>query len=198
MGAYSSWASLALTHHMIVQGCTSKTTKAYAILGDDIVISDSLRERYLQLIQYLGVSIQVTKSLINDDSFVEFAKRLIDISKRTWVDYSIIGPKLILGSIKNPVYKINILTELMRKRINSYFEVRNKLSTLPGKDARYCRSLGLSALSITGNTTYLRVGTAPDGGVSNLLSMGNVKPALIKQKDVIPDDKGSTTTYVLY
>jgi hypothetical protein len=198
MGAYSSWASLALSHHMIVQMSSSNFTNKYAILGDDIVIVDSLRNRYLELIRSLGVEIQETKSLINDDSFVEFAKRLVDIKSRTWVDYSIIGPKLIIGSIKNPIYKINILIELMRKRVTNYFVVRNRLSTLPGKNAKYCKTLGLSALSITGNTTYLRVGTALDSGVSDLLSMGNVKPALIKQKDVIPDDKESTSLYVLY
>jgi hypothetical protein len=177
---------------------SSNFTNKYAILGDDIVIVDSLRNRYLELIRSLGVEIQETKSLINDDSFVEFAKRLVDIKSRTWVDYSIIGPKLIIGSIKNPIYKINILIELMRKRVTNYFVVRNRLSTLPGKNAKYCKTLGLSALSITGNTTYLRVGTALDSGVSDLLSMGNVKPALIKQKDVIPDDKESTSLYVLY
>lgn len=44
MGALSSWAMLALTHHVIVQIASMRVGKPsftnYALLGDDIVIAD--------------------------------------------------------------------------------------------------------------------------------------------------------------
>lgn len=83
MGAYSSWAMLALTHHFIVQlaayevhGAVAWFTQ-YAVLGDDIVIGDkAVAQVYFRLMtKELGVKIQETKSLISDNGSFEFAKR---------------------------------------------------------------------------------------------------------------------------
>jgi len=83
MGAYSSWAMLALTHHFIVQlaayevyGAVVWFTK-YAVLGDDIVIGDkAVAKVYFRLMtEELGVKIQETKSLISDNGSFEFAKK---------------------------------------------------------------------------------------------------------------------------
>jgi len=98
MGAYSSWAMLALTHHVLVRVSALRAGKDpasfsdYAVLGDDIVISDdATAEEYLRLLSYLGVGISLHKSLVSSDT-LEFAKRLI----RTDADLSPIGPGLIL------------------------------------------------------------------------------------------------------
>lgn len=101
MGAYSSWAMLALTHHCVVQIAASRVGYSsfsdYAVLGDDIVIGDaSVAKAYLALMQeHLGVSINLSKSLVSSDT-CEFAKRLI----HRRLDISPLGAGLILCCIR--------------------------------------------------------------------------------------------------
>jgi len=87
MGALSSWAMLALTHHFIVQ-CSawlSKTTPVgvwytnYALLGDDLVVGDSaVKAKYLEILKSLGMEVNVHKSIISETGrCMEFAKRTI-------------------------------------------------------------------------------------------------------------------------
>lgn len=84
MGALSSWAMLALTHHAIIQYCAWKAGlcpgdqwfKKYALLGDDIVIGDdAVAQAYLQLMDSWGVEISQAKSLVSRTMSLEFAKR---------------------------------------------------------------------------------------------------------------------------
>jgi len=87
MGALSSWAMLAITHHFIVQVAAWKSGIAlnrgifrnYALLGDDIVIwSSPVAREYLKIMKALGVSINLSKSIISKDGRgLEFAKRTI-------------------------------------------------------------------------------------------------------------------------
>jgi hypothetical protein len=87
MGAYSSWAMLALTHHALVQwayfrlctrvGIRYKWFELYAILGDDVIIGDSgVAAEYLAVMDSLGVEIGLAKSLVSPNKLVgEFAKK---------------------------------------------------------------------------------------------------------------------------
>jgi hypothetical protein len=93
MGAYSSWAMLALTHHLILQYCnhqvyglttnkkcllTVKWYDNYEILGDDIIIFDAkVAQKYLEVMKGLGVEINLSKSIQSTNGTFEFAKRLI-------------------------------------------------------------------------------------------------------------------------
>jgi hypothetical protein len=79
MGAYSSFAMLALTHHTIVRSAALKAGihdfRSYAILGDDIVIAnDEVASNYLEIMNDLGVNINLSKSIISKD-IAEFAKK---------------------------------------------------------------------------------------------------------------------------
>jgi hypothetical protein len=80
MGAYSSWASFSLTHHMVVQWSAIRAGIPapfldYRLLGDDIVIRNNrVAEEYSTLMALLGVEISPAKTIISNDSF-EFAKR---------------------------------------------------------------------------------------------------------------------------
>jgi hypothetical protein len=83
MGAYSSWAMLALTHHFLVQlsarraGAREWFTK-YAVLGDDVLIWDRhVVHQYLELMKELGVGISMHKSLTSNNGTFEYAKRFI-------------------------------------------------------------------------------------------------------------------------
>nr|WAY16594.1 putative RNA-dependent RNA polymerase [Rhizoctonia solani mitovirus 115] len=86
MGALSSWAMLALTHHFIVQVAAwqsgvvpeTKLFKDYAVLGDDIVIFNAkVAKKYHVIMTALGVECNLAKSVMSPDGTVlEFAKRL--------------------------------------------------------------------------------------------------------------------------
>jgi hypothetical protein len=104
MGAYSSWASLALTHHVIVRVAAIRSGfvnfKDYCVLGDDVVIAnDAVASEYLQLMKSLGVEINLTKSVISDE-FAEFAKRL----RGPLVEYSPLGAGLITCFLRDKFF----------------------------------------------------------------------------------------------
>jgi hypothetical protein len=81
MGAYSSWALLALTHHAIVQYCAKQAGVAgwfdlYALLGDDIVIGHSgVARKYVLFMAKVGVPLNRHKSIAGRNLSFEFAKR---------------------------------------------------------------------------------------------------------------------------
>lgn len=87
MGALSSWAMLALTHHFILQYCAWTTYTVpvgtmfteYAVLGDDVLIwNKKVAARYLRVLHLLGVEVGLAKSVISNKGLgFEFAKRTI-------------------------------------------------------------------------------------------------------------------------
>lgn len=111
MGAYSSWAMLALTHHSIVQGASSSTNSNYAVLGDDVVVDDSCGDNYMSIMTTLGVKISLAKTIISKD-YVEFAKRLKTV---TGLDRSVIGPGLILSAVRCRIMAVLLLAEALNK-----------------------------------------------------------------------------------
>jgi hypothetical protein len=84
MGIYSSWTSMAVTHHLLIllaaHRAGYRNFKDYAVLGDDVVIADErVAWRYKDIILRLGLDIRPTKSMIptKDHIPVEFASKLI-------------------------------------------------------------------------------------------------------------------------
>lgn len=74
MGALSSWASMALVHHLIVQYAhfricpldADQVFTDYRVLGDDIVIAnESVAMEYLAVCKEFGIPIGMAKSLIS-------------------------------------------------------------------------------------------------------------------------------------
>lgn len=103
MGAYSSWAMLALTHHVIVHvaatNASLRLTDAvnYAVLGDDFIINqNSVAAEYLEIMKSLGVSISLGKSVISN-RFTEFAKTL----RGPGVNLSPIGAGAVLSATRS-------------------------------------------------------------------------------------------------
>lgn len=84
MGALSSWAMLALSHHFVVQYAAFRVFKVnkwftkYVVLGDDIVILDPkvAKVYYDIMTKELCVDINLTKS-VQAKGHAEFAKRFI-------------------------------------------------------------------------------------------------------------------------
>jgi hypothetical protein len=109
MGAYSSWASMALVHHALVQYAAwmkgqSDATNAswfdsYLVLGDDVDISrcSQTAENYQLACADFAIKIGLAKSLHSESNFFEFANQrlsdngnisplsfLEEISSQTW------------------------------------------------------------------------------------------------------------------
>jgi hypothetical protein len=120
MGAYSSWAMLALVHHLIVQNAAFEAGKrgwfeAYAILGDDVVIANrEVARQYRAIMKGLGVRLSGPKTLVGRGS-CEFAKRFFlkgkDTSPVSLLEFA-------LGRFHLP-----IMVELVR-RLSSVWEPR--------------------------------------------------------------------------
>lgn len=82
MGAYSSWAAFAITHHAFVQFAWklsggSGWFRDYALLGDDIMIANhKVATKYRWLCQQAGIGISIAKSMASNQRSFEFAKRV--------------------------------------------------------------------------------------------------------------------------
>jgi len=109
-GAYTSWTTFALCHHLVVRVAAHNVLKtfdfdSYFLLGDDIVIwgDERVAKEYLRLItKVLGVEISLEKSLISQNSF-EFAKRFfyqgIEVSPLPWTQAVPKGRHLCLSGL---------------------------------------------------------------------------------------------------
>jgi hypothetical protein len=115
MGAYSSWAMLALTHHFIVQVSAWRACvlpvgtffTEYAILGDDIVIANkTVKNEYLKVLDLLGVKCGLHKSILSPSgSALEFAKR-------TWHHFTDVSPitvKELAAALMSPTALVSLM-----------------------------------------------------------------------------------------
>lgn len=132
MGALSSWAMLAVTHHVIVRcaaiRCGILNFNKYCILGDDVVIADDLvAKEYLLLMQSLGLSINRQKS-VESNKFTEFAKKLRGYGG---VDYSPIGAGLILQTIRSSSYCLRYTIELFINGLINLNSIKFMLKDAP-------------------------------------------------------------------
>lgn len=138
MGAYSSWAMLALTHHVIVRVAAHqagiRVIPNYVVLGDDIVINhDLVAQQYRTIMSALGVNINMSKSLVSKN-MCEFAKR--------WVtpeyDLTPLGPGNILVCLREPFFLGTLVSEAKRKGFfDSSISLRAVIDSLPTKYFRW-------------------------------------------------------------
>lgn len=167
MGAYSSWAVMALTHHVIVQiaafRCgSSGFFRHYALLGDDIVIADKrVAMKYLEVMKELGVGVNRLKSIESPAGVAEFAKR--------WVhphlgEFSPIGARLLLSVIRNSTLLPSLFSEIGQKGIplypSSIDAVLLGLAKIRGKkgiSTSYLRDLEVAALAPNGTLKHSRM-----------------------------------------
>jgi hypothetical protein len=165
MGALSSWALLALTHHALVQMAAFEVHKRsgwfldYAILGDDVVIADRLvARRYLSIMKEIGVDISLAKSLVSNTSSLEFAKR-------TWVEGRDVTP-VSLAEMLVALRSLGALGELVNK--NMKFGVI-RISSV----ARFC---GFGFRNLARLPIVLGVGNRLSGLVAYLCRPGGIWP----------------------
>jgi hypothetical protein len=165
MGALSSWALLALTHHALVQLAAYEVHKSsgwfldYAVLGDDVVIADRLVARkYLRIMEEIGVDISLAKSLVSNTSSLEFAKR-------TWVCERDCSP-ISLAEMLVALRSLGALGELVAK--NMKFGVIQISSV-----ARFC---GFGFRNLARLPVVLGVGNRLSGLVAYLCRPGGIWP----------------------
>jgi hypothetical protein len=123
MGAKSSWAMLALTHHIILKAAALKasteTYNDYAILGDDIVLTGSaVATNYTSIMNSLGVKINLFKSITHYADTIpaaEFAKRIF----MNGVEYTTFPVKLIAKTIMNGRLAPQLQNELSRRGMDT-------------------------------------------------------------------------------
>jgi hypothetical protein len=83
MGLLSSWASLALVHHALVQFAAKRAGwdgwfSLYLVLGDDITIADAaVAEAYLNVCDEFGIKVGLAKSLISHKGLMNFASQTL-------------------------------------------------------------------------------------------------------------------------
>jgi len=105
MGAKSSWAMLALTHHVIVQVAARraglKEFSSYVIVGDDVTInSTAVANAYKSIIKGYGVAISDEKSILPAADLLpagEICKRIFVNGK----ELTAIPPKLVVKASMN-------------------------------------------------------------------------------------------------
>ncbi|KAK7326271.1 hypothetical protein VNO80_33088 [Phaseolus coccineus] len=101
LGYYGYWPLFAFTHHVLVWWAAEQVRPGilfdrYAILGDDVLITDPLvAEQYRLGLQRLGVKISTHKSLISSTGAVEFAKQFLVKDMR--VNLSPVSMKALCG-----------------------------------------------------------------------------------------------------
>jgi len=116
MGAYSSFAMLALTHHIIVRYSSIKAgypvdQLIYAVLGDDGAMANERVARvYKQTFSVLGMDINPIKGF--DGNVLEFAKQLWTVNK---YNLSPLGAKNILLAIRHVEFLPSVLYEIFVK-----------------------------------------------------------------------------------
>jgi len=165
MGALSSWAMLAITHHFIVQlsyikaysfferNNASEWFDNYEVLGDDIVIFDEkVAKQYLLLMESYGVAINLSKSVISNNGSFDFAKvssyKGMTVSAIPW--RMLISNNTRLGRINNVLF---LLKTINVKNVCSYIDkvLKHKRTTVSDTMFNYVGilSMFLSSKKIT-------------------------------------------------
>jgi hypothetical protein len=100
MGMLSSWAAMAITHHMIINYC-KKDKSFYQVIGDDMVMSSKVAsEKYRDICEKLGIEINRSKSVIPktaSDKCGEIAKRVFS----SGCEISPIPPKVLIQATED-------------------------------------------------------------------------------------------------
>nr|UJQ92521.1 MAG: putative RNA-dependent RNA polymerase [Mitoviridae sp.] len=174
MGALSSWAMLAFTHHFIVQAAAwhagvvpaGTLFREYAVLGDDLVIGNSsVRKSYLLIVDALGVECGIAKSIISPQALaIEFAKRTfwkgIDVSPIPVLEF--VMANLTLAEAVSFAKKYSLSFAQLLKCLGYGYRVLGSLRSHVGSLNSRVRAL-LFASSMPGN----------DQEAAEILSKGN-------------------------
>jgi hypothetical protein len=81
MGLFSSWSTMALTHHYIVNQVCGVPNDDYRLVGDDLLIRNNKESylKYLRVMADLGVGVNAKKTIVSEDKTptIEFARNYV-------------------------------------------------------------------------------------------------------------------------
>jgi hypothetical protein len=181
MGAYSSWSTFTITHHVVLQYIHKELDIAemhYQILGDDIVIyHDGVAKEYQRIMKELEVDISIPKSNISSDMY-EFAKRVIIKGKE------VTGIQ-IRGLLENHS-KYHLLYQMIHELVYSRGYTPVRFQSIPDLSYLMMKVLGMKekfALNIKSRVTTLHA--------FNKFLDGNITPILEDLKRRYPHYEGS-------
>jgi len=187
----SSWAAFSLTHHVVIEFCAFKegfkSFKDYAIIGDDVVIwNPMVARRYKNFMDEIGVSINLSKSLISDDHNlrIEFAKRIL------YQGYEISGlrPNALINSQKH----IAMFPELVKITMDRHWDLSWIEFAVPAyRSTKRIGLLGALMLDALGELPPAFAGKVPEGLTIEYLSnevrklrIANIKEKQERLKDI--------------
>lgn len=150
MGALSSWAIFALSHHFVVQWAHYRTGGKswfydYAIIGDDVVIMNTkVAEQYLVVLDHLGVGISMYKSLSSTSGVFEFAKQI----HYKGINLSAINPNEAIKAFKDDAFMVSWIEDLVQR------EFQPDLIEVARSTLRYSRHGSVSPYRKIGGMPY--------------------------------------------
>ena len=148
MGLFSSWTTMALTHHYIVFLC-GVPQEDYSLVGDDLLIRGHRPsfEKYLKIMTDIGVGVNTKKTIVSEDQppTIEFARNWVISGIRllplhfgvlfAWVDENItsetviwhLKPYLTPGTIDEIMDILDVRNGLLSKMQIYYYLFRESL-----------------------------------------------------------------------
>lgn len=159
MGALSSWAMLAVTHHFLVQIAAHRAGLKrpgqwydnYELLGDDInIFNELVAIQYLSIMEDLGVPINLSKSVVAKTEAFEFAK----VTGFKGANVSAISWKMFMSQ-STMMGRANIIYSLVNKNIITSHPIRQAQNII--KSNRHAAS-NLSFSYVALMTMYANAG----------------------------------------
>jgi hypothetical protein len=122
MGAYGSWPLFALAHHLVVEYCSyccnikqSEIKHLYRVIGDDVIITqEETAQKYLDIMQRLGVTINKGKTVWSPPSQPHSCA---EVAKQLYLNGTTLSP-LTPGFVKDlrKPYMFNTCMQVLRDR----------------------------------------------------------------------------------
>lgn len=209
MGALSSWAMLAMTHHFIVQLAAFKTGwkfwfSSYLVLGDDIVIFDrQVANQYLVEMAALGVDINLVKSVVSNDSF-EFAKRFyskgVNLSPLSFKELevslsSLDAMSLMLSKFQGETVRISTFARLRGYGYRSLALINKRLTSLPRHLRFLIVFLSMPGVSCVSFKSFIEWLTMTSIGRHKIRSLDSLRDHILRWWETSRPE-GSTTELV--
>jgi hypothetical protein len=123
MGAYASWPLCSLAHHLLVEYCGYLTgipaKNHYKLIGDDVIITKAeIAQKYEQLIEALGVSINYSKTVC---SSARANYSGAEVAKQLYLNGMCLTPLTpgFIRSLRKP-YMFNTCIEVLKGRYEFY------------------------------------------------------------------------------
>lgn len=180
IGALSSWAALALTHHFLVQLAADRVRifpfKGYRVLGDDIVIAGSrVAEAYQEVCAEYSIP-------INTKGVISFAK---DTSGKTLFNFA---NQVLWGddNISPISLREEIKVETLASRVESLLRLYRR-GILPLSSSLFANLAKFGAVQISKVSTLLQSMTQGEipGQIRGLIAQ-LLYPTLLSSGDILP------------